>query len=159
MKLIKIYILLAVILLTSCNNIKNKAFIASNLMINDFINNNDKIEEYFFNPIEDIIYVWLNIYDINEIGNYKQYGGKDDFLKNYIEIKKQYGKLLDYEIINIEYKYELLPFYDYGHHNNVNINLKCYYENRITEENISCIYLKENNKIYIVSYWIKYDDV
>jgi hypothetical protein len=159
MKFIKIYILLAVVVLTSCNNIKNKAILASNLMINDILNNNEKIEEYFYNPIEDIIYVWLNIYDKNEIGNYKQYGGKDDFLKNYIEAKNQYGKLIDYEIININYKFELLPFYDYGRHNNVDIILKCYYENKITEENISGIYSKENNKIYIVSYWIKYDEI
>jgi hypothetical protein len=127
-------------------------------MINDFINNKENIEVYFFNPIEDIIYVWLDIYNINEIKNKKQYGGKEDFLKNYIEVKNQFGELLDYKIIKNKYRFELLPFYDYGRHNNVDITLKCYYENKITDENISCVYLKENNKIYIVSYWIKYDE-
>ena len=147
MKIFKINIFLIMILLTSCNNFKDKALFASNEMIKDYIHNNENIKKYFYKPAENIVYSWLNIYD-------EQYGG-NDFFGKYIEIKNRYGNLLNYNIIQIRYKHEYFPFYDYGYPYCVEINLKCYYKNIITEENISGYYIKEINKINIVSYWIK----
>jgi hypothetical protein len=121
-------------------------------MIDDYMYNNEMISEYFYRPAENIVYVWLDIYD--EDGKYIQYGGKD-FLQKFIEIKNSFGDLLAFDIINIKYDFDLFSFYDYGYPHRIIIKLKCFYNDYlITSEMIHGYYIKEIDKINIVSYSI-----
>jgi hypothetical protein len=121
-------------------------------MISDIIFNNEKIANYFYRPIDDVIYVFLNIdNNFKPVNEWKQYTG-EDFLKEFIKIKNSYGPLLKYEIIKIEYDFDLFPFYDYGYPHGIKIIIKCYYNNLIKKEIIYGYYIKEIGKTQIVSY-------
>jgi hypothetical protein len=146
-------LLITVFYFYACESIENKAIIASNSMVNDFIYTNENIAKYFYRPYDDILYIFLDVYDNN--GKLIQYSG-DDFINKFIEIKNNYGKINNYEIIKTEYDYDIFPFYDYGYPHGVLIELRCYYNNNIiTNETINGYYIKERNEINIVSYSIK----
>jgi hypothetical protein len=140
------------IILSACDNIKNEAILASNEMISDITFNYKIIDKYFYEPSENVFYIFLNIFD--DQGNWKQYSGKD-FLEKYTEVKNSYGSLLNYEILQIEYDFNLFPFYDYGYPHRIDIELKCYYENIIKKETIGGYYIKEIGTAKIVRYFIK----
>ena len=167
MKTIKLIICVFILfLLSSCSSIsiKEKAIIASYDVIEKIFYDIKNINEYLYNPADEILYAFLDIYkgvydlfeeDENDtILHYRQYSG-DDFFSKYIEIKEYLGKIKKYEIMNINYQYDMLPLYDYGYPYSVKIDLKIYYDNIILEEVIHGYYLKEIDRINIVSYSIK----
>jgi hypothetical protein len=150
------------IFLFSCINIKEKATSASNIFINDIIYDINNIVNYYYNPTEGIYYVFLNIdndiiilYDEieeNDISpNYTQYIG-DDVINKLNKLKSYFGQIIKYEIIDIKYEYDIFPFYDYGYPHGVIIKLLVYYNNIILSENIYGYYIKEIDKIKMVSY-------
>jgi hypothetical protein len=160
----KIILFLAVIsvFLNSCVNIKTKekSIIASNIFINDIMYNINNIEKYYYNPVEGIYYIYLEmnnefnkIFDENfeEHPNLsKQYWG-DNILKQLILLNNYFGNIIKYELMNIEYNFEMFPFYDYGYPHHITIELLIYYENIVLRKKIWGYYIKEIDKIIIVS--------
>jgi len=142
-------------------NIKEKAIIASKYMVNDIMYDINRIQEYYYNPTDGVCYTFLNIdkdiYDKNEdndtIGKYRQYSG-DDFINKINEVKTYLGEIVKYEIIEIKYTYDIFRFEDYGYPHGIFIDLKVYYNNIILNETIYGYYIKETDKIGIVSYYI-----
>jgi hypothetical protein len=155
-----VFNIIALILLFSCENTKENAVIASNKMIADIIYDNNRIVEYFYEPVDGKYHVFFELSDESgkmikdKNGNWPRYSGAD-FLEKFIETKNRYGVLNKFDIIEIKYKYDFFPFYDYGYPYGIEIELECFYENGITTEYIHGYYIKEIDKINIVSYNIK----
>jgi hypothetical protein len=140
------------LLLFSCSSMKNNAIKAAEIMLNDIIYNRENIKDYFYNPVDDIYYIFLNVYDEN--GKWIQYSG-GNLLEKYNEIKNNYGEIINYEIIKIEYDYDIFPFYDYGYPHGIRIEMKVHYNGFSTYENINGYYIKEIDKTNIASYSIE----
>lgn len=152
-----LFFIVFIILFFSCKKYEEESIIASNDMIIDIFDDKNNILEYIYEPVVDVKYIFLSIYNDSGISffeNPTQYYD-DEFFDKYIEIKNSLGKLLHYEITYISYVYEMLPLYEYGYRHIIYIYLKCYYDNVITKESIVGTYIKEINKTKIISYFIQ----
>ena len=161
-KIIFIFCINTVLFSCASIGVREKAIIASNYMINDILHDINNIKNYYYNPVDGINYIFLNIYNdvynVNEEENaslnYKEYLSDDFFIK-LEEIRNYFGEIIEYEILNIEYEYNIFPFYDYGYPHLIDIELKIYYKNIVIMEHIRGYYIKEIDKINIVGYSIR----
>lgn len=124
-------------------------YVSSNEIIN--------LDKYLYKPVDDSVYCNFRIFK-NDTHNKNmitdEYSDFPEIIYTHI---KPYGKLLNYSIIDIDYEYDMFPFYDYGRSHNVKIILLCEYEHMHTKEILDGYYIKEIEKIGIVSYYIIQD--